>query len=421
MRIFAAIVLCLIISTCTNHRKQKHEIQFDKAMEFFRSGEEEKSIVLANELISKSENAFIVGQSQFLRAHIYQSRDSSELAYQDYIHALQNYRVSGRIDYQSIIECKIGNLLYEYDSYKYAKKHFLKAKSLAESINNEELTSDALYGLGRTEKRLGNLIEAQSIMFQVLEMEANLERLAYFIDAKLELAVIYHLGTSYNNAIEKNFEAIKTATDTKLENYTRARALNNIGGTYLKMKNYEKAKKYLSESIKTEGRFDVQKAMTYNNIARLFHEQGDDLSAARCFKKSVELNKYQVDVETLFSTVEGIKKLNVSDKEILSFAQIAETALREAHIKKKLEYAEARNFLEAEEMSRMLSEMDAQKQKLTLALIVSTLIIILSLTYILVKVFSSRKFTPSTLTDDQLSYIRERERRRKQWEEKLKG
>lgn len=393
-RIVAATLVLFFITACDSQEVTKQKVIFEDAMSSFRSGDDDDAIEKSTSLINDGSDPFLVGQAYYLRGYIKEKRDSAFAAYTDYVHALKNYEQADNDIYQSKILNELGQLFYHFSSHQLALQYFDDAYNKATITNEEKLIANSLYGRGQALKQLGKLDEALDVMYEVLNLESKLERLDYFIDVKLEMADIHHRATSYNFAIENNWSAINSAYNTESEDYIKAKAFNNLADIYLDQKLFSEAKPFLDSSLHYNALSGTEIAVLYNNAGRYYHGTGNDFVAASFFKKSLDNNHLQTDLDEISETKHNLEQMFKSgmsqDSIIMYYQAMTSISVPDYIVKQRIEFAENKQRLEAKEASMMISALNSEKNLLAL-IAAGLLTAMLISTFFFLRNYSKRK------------------------------
>lgn len=361
MKNIVSVSILLLVSACSNSVDFTSAKKYERAISCYKLGEYDQAVELSSQIIEQSENIDVLADAKYLRGFIYKKRDSVDLAYQDIHDARMLYSFDNNQKGQSKSSVVLGNICYQYDSYKNALKFFSESYNLSKVLRDKKLVANSLYGIARTEKRLGNLEVSIRKMYEVLELEADLERDDYYIDCLLELADIHNLAGSHDYALEKNWQAINSSIGTELEDVTRTKAYYNIGDIYLDQKNFAKAEIFLDSSLNLNALSKTDSAIIFNNFGRLHHGFGNDFLAADFFKKSLECNHYKTDMFEVAETkanLELMKKNGLSkDSLFLCYEALVNVSFPDFMIRQRLEKYEFRMRMESIEGEKAIVQL----------------------------------------------------------------
>lgn len=359
---FITILLAQMFGCDFNSSRNVYYEGYLRSLQLYKDGNFEDALINIDSILNHSRDYKILGDTEYLRGYICHLRDSTELAYFAFLNAKNHYNQIN--DGKGLSKCNniLGRIFYEYDSYIIARQYFDKAYFYSKKYDDDKLIANSLFGLGLVEKELGNLVRATEILEQVLDIEAKLKRLTYFIDVWLELGIVHHLAGSYRYALEKNWKAINTANGTDVEKITRARAYNNIGNIYLDKRNYKKAQQYLDSSLDLNVLKGSEVAVLYNNFGRLHHRQGNDFLAARFFKMSIDNNHHKTDMIEVAETKSNLEIMmeNESlskDSILLCYQGMLNVSVPDYIIRKRLEHHETKIWLETREDHKAISQL----------------------------------------------------------------
>lgn len=421
--VFALISFSAV--SCENPKKDVSDSEYNQAISSFQAGKYGEALKLATKIIDFRQGNLLLANAKYLRGYIYQIQDSVEMAYKDLLEARQLYFVDRNIKGQSKSANQLGHLCYHIDLHRYALNYYKESFDLAESIGSTKLISNSLYGIARTHKRLGNLDKALTTMYEVLALEAELERHQYFIDCLFEIAEIFDIVGSYEISLERNWQAINSSTGTPLEKATKSKAYYNIADIYLDQLELEKAKIYLDSSLNQNFLSSKDSAIVFNNLGRWYHAIGNDFKAADCFRISLEKNQFKTDMLEVVETRSNLQLLKASglsiDSLILCYEALVNVSVPDFIIREKIEQNELR--LKIESLEHELNESSEQEESILKNWIFWLMLLFMLISAMLIiKLMRQRKMNRlSTLTEDHLSFMREREKIRKRWQERLKN
>lgn len=388
MRQVLITILLLQVYSCDDPNARQSKLLYDQSIEYYKQGAFYKALTISEQIFDASSDPKTLGDTKYLRGYLYQKIDSAELAFSEFISASLYYKRMNNLKGLSKVNTELGQIFYENDSYQISKRYFKNALDFAEKTGDNKLKSNALYGLGKAEKRLDNLGNALKYMYQALEIESKLERLQYFINIKLEMADIFHLGTNYKLAMEKNWEVINATQGTELEEITKARVYYNIADLYIDQGDYLNAKLYLDKSDSSSLLTSVDRAILNNNYGRYYHALGYDIIAAQYFEKSLDNNHIHTDMIEVAETKLNIELLasncKKKDSLLILYKAISIVSWPDHLIREKLERAEQKFYLEslhgeASQAQQQIKERDQSYQHLTLITIMAMVVLFLLL------------------------------------------
>ena len=164
------------------------------------------------------------------------------------------------------------------------KKYFESEKLFSYLINKDPNNPIYHYNLGII-KLDTNEVSSAIISFS---NACNLDSKFYY--ARHHLAEAYERINDFNLAI-LNYNKAQSININKLNN-----TLNNLGNIFLKLKDYQSAQKYFTESLNCIG----DKSIIYNNLAALNLEIGNVDEAFDFLYKAIELNKSNLRIFSRF-------------------------------------------------------------------------------------------------------------------------
>jgi tetratricopeptide (TPR) repeat protein len=156
--------------------------------------------------------------------------------------------------------------------------------------------------------KLGNYYLRNSLLIPALESYLKAEKLYSFHEDELEyielnkqIGLIYSYSGKHQKSIER-FLKICNATQEKQYAKTWSNSANNIAVSYLELKDFKNAEKYIKLSLQKRKEINdsLGIAQSTNNLGTLFYATGDYASALRFFESGLSL---RMRIRTGFSAV----------------------------------------------------------------------------------------------------------------------
>ncbi|OFX24373.1 MAG: hypothetical protein A2041_09910 [Bacteroidetes bacterium GWA2_31_9b] len=220
-------------------------------------------------------------------------------------------------------------LLNEHTNFEIAEKFYKSAKSIADSIKNQEEFVKSNFLLGKLYYHNFEFTKSLEIFSSILEKYPQLLEDSVLAESNHFLGLTYIRFNNY----EKSLSYIQQALyyyETKNNKYNVAKALKDIGNVYLylgnqnsALDNYQKALEIYHQLKDDEG-----KAMCYNNIGMIFSQKGNLPLALDYLNKSLEIKKKNKNLlgyaNSLGNTGDAYSKAHQFDKALEYFFQALE-------------------------------------------------------------------------------------------------
>ncbi|WP_222536865.1 tetratricopeptide repeat protein [Pedobacter polysacchareus] len=169
---------------------------------------------------------------------------------------------------------------------------------LAHQINADSLINKANLNLATVYFRLENYPKSLQLYFKVIhDLQKNPDPDLLFT-AYINAGNINILQSDYKNGIAKYTKALEyLAANTKKNLERKAGLLNNIGGTYKEIKEYDKAMAYLNDALKLSRQINNQGiiANVLNNQGLVYEKTGKNELALQHFLEGMEIRKKSND------------------------------------------------------------------------------------------------------------------------------
>lgn len=293
-------------------------------------------------ILSNIEEDVIYSKDDDLIAELYRRKGNCyfytsdyKLAQDEYFKALKIRRSGGIQASDSINKSEIGNLYYNIaitseflSDYVQAIDYTQKLESIYKSIKDYPKLSFRAYGYsGKLYYYLGDFENALYYSYKETEISKQMKDtvgVSYSLDFQ---AMIKQDMDLHNEALELQLESLalrEELQDSMLISYS----FNNIGASYLKLENFEKALEYFDKSLAIKLLYDIKGVeATYNNMGIALQKMGDYKSSEEYYLMSYE---YCVARNLMFGKGTAVINLGVISN-LLGKTTIAEKYFNEAY------------------------------------------------------------------------------------------
>lgn len=170
-----------------------------------------------------------------------------------------------------------------------------RAYILAEQRANRQYMAFSLHLKGVIKKNAGELDEAIDLLEQSLEILEALEDKQGILSTAASIANAYARKHDFANAINYDLRCLKIAEELGNDFYMTG-MLNNIGTTYMDLKDYDIALDYFYRALDIQQHTDNEHALalegvTMINIGSVFIRQDKDQKALEYYQKALILNE----------------------------------------------------------------------------------------------------------------------------------
>ena len=203
-----------------------------------------------------------------------------------------------------------------YDGMGYlddALLYYILSLILAIDLGNKSMQASVLNNIARIYDNKGELDKALGYYEESLRLEADEKEKATTYN---NIALIYDRKGEYKKAVEYFQRAIEIS-----ERYGYYRGASivklNLGNTHRKMKDYEKAEKYILEGLEGVRKVGDKywEALGYYGLGLLYRDKGDKKTAKDYFTRAYDLYKSigaERDAEIVLSDIQKLEKQRVA-------------------------------------------------------------------------------------------------------------
>lgn len=227
----------------------------------------------------------------------------------------------------------IGNAFMFTNQYDSARYYFNEASKICDRYN---VKKSAVYSsLGILYKAEGNYEKAIDTYFKGIAYDERTNNHYGKFIKLINLGNVYSKMGNLNKSVEYELQALKLANTSKNQNmqFALGTLLNNIGGSYAQLKDFDKALQYFKESlaVNTKNQNTKEIARNYNNLGVVYHEKGDLEKALEFLKKALKIREdlkdedEQIETQMVLGTVYGkMKNETLSEFHFSKALQIAQ-------------------------------------------------------------------------------------------------
>ncbi|WP_411768592.1 ATP-binding protein [Winogradskyella sp. A3E31] len=233
----------------------------------------DKALLFINQTSELSENINYekgVAETTFYKARIYSERN-------DYLNAIENYRAS-KTYFQQLqdtlgvakVNNQIGLIEIKRGNYAFGLQHALSAIPIFEDRNLDEELSVAYNNLADAYYNTNQLDKALDYSTKTLQVRERLNDENGIKQTLITIAKIHFDQNNYTRAITF-YERALNRFDPETDQELRGSILPQIGMSYLKLNNQDKAAEYLVEGLKYNRRINNDKGVleSLNAVADL--------------------------------------------------------------------------------------------------------------------------------------------------------
>jgi CHAT domain-containing protein len=206
--------------------------------------------------------------------------------------------------------------VFHWNSFEYSKAlvNYKQALCLFRELGNREEESNILHNLGVIYKDFGYYDKAMDYLKQALEIDKRMEGYKYFPIDYMNIGNIYKLKAEKENSQELVCKAIDffqksyNLAESQGNEIIKIMDLNNIGNSYIEIREYSKALPYLEESLKKADKIHDHESlsMILNNIGYVYLRTERYKKAEIFFEKTVQEAQDNKAYNTLWEAYFGL-------------------------------------------------------------------------------------------------------------------
>jgi len=224
----------------------------------------------------------------------------------------------------------LGEIYINKTDLKAAMDYTVKAKSLADQIEDKVELGQALYNMGRIYTDLGNYEKSSELYYECLKLSEQINDRALEARALNSIGIIHHNQNNYDKALEYYFKALNIAREIS---YTSgiSKGLNNIAAIYGINGEYDKVVRYLREAIALNLEQGDQRILgvNYLNFGYYFQELEQYDSALYFFNKSLKIYKELEIISSILSSKIFLAEYYMTVGELEKSKHFAQESLEE--------------------------------------------------------------------------------------------
>lgn len=206
--------------------------------------------------------------------------------------------------------------LYSYENPDTAIAYCLKAKSIAEKINDKKRMIKILIEIGWNQSTLSNFDKALLHYMEALEISKELNDSKYIATSMSGIGTVYWNQSNYEKALEYFYKSLEIATSVNdkngiIRNYT------SIGIVYMDQGDYPKSLDFLLKALKiAEELKDETKIFAITtNIGIVYKEQNNYQKALDYYFKALKISEKADDKNSIASQLGNIGVVYMDQKE----------------------------------------------------------------------------------------------------------
>lgn len=278
-------------------------------------------ILKSNEIIEQSIKInYLIGEAEAynLKGKSYDrlnSIDSSKYFYQK---ALDIYNQTKNIEGQAKIINNMGILFFRQNDYDLAEQFFKQNLKLRNKIGERESIRKAINNLALFYLKINKYDEALEYNFKLLDIYEKDNDNIKKANTIQRIGNIYYYMENYKDAIINYQNAIQLLENT--DNFNQLSKLyTSLGATYYDMEEYDEAlEKYLIALDFLKEKSDFGKSILLNNIGLIYKKKNEYQKALKYIKESLKERKDDFDIfHPLTSISEIYLKMNKPAKALL--------------------------------------------------------------------------------------------------------
>ena len=271
------------VNTSINIIKILYDINdYDRALKYIRNSEK-----LSNDLNYKKGIAEIT----YYKALIFSKKE-------DYINAVDNYSKS-KIIYQQLkdtlgvakINKNIGLIEIERGNYDKGLEFSVAAISELEKRGLKSELTDAYRSLAMAYQSMEVYDKAIEFNLKTLELQEEFNDNEGLIITNKKLGDLYYRDNDYGKAINYYKDVLLIIGDD--DNVTKGEVLTRLGQQYLKLKNYEDAKDYLTQGLRLNRRVknDEGVLISLNDLGKIYIDERKPIVAERLLYEATTIGR----------------------------------------------------------------------------------------------------------------------------------
>jgi tetratricopeptide (TPR) repeat protein len=263
----------------------------------------------------------LFGSAYTLKGVVYQKKGDYKLAIENLLKALDAFELSKDSSNIASVYTNLSNNFTLTEDYDKALIYIHKAEEILIKNKMYDHLPNIYQNIGNIYNNQGKLEQAAAIFKQTLDsakihndfnnIALALNNIGVYYEEKnnLDLAIEYYLKANLINEQRKDF-------------WAQANTLGNISLVYLKAKDFNKAINYSSKAlqISIDNNFLELAKFNYENLAKIYEEQGDFKESLKNYKNYLEV-KDSLYNEQKFMIINNLEQRYIEEKNERIIAQ----------------------------------------------------------------------------------------------------
>ncbi len=249
-------------------------------------------------------SSFHFAEGNYQLGVIYQFMGNYIKSLEAYWKAYNSFYTQGNHLYAAHTLVGIGSIYKRQKQWDQARSTYKKALEILEDLDDQNAVGAALSNLGDVFVGIKDYSRAKDFYRRSLEISIKLNQDHHVADDYDDLGYMFQLQEKYPEALTEHFKAlpIRRKNGNPL---STAQTLLNIGATYVKMKSFGNAERYLAEGLQLAAEADVTPVLEdlYKYMSEVYAERSS-------FEKALEYHHSYVAVKDSLMGRDVEKQLN---------------------------------------------------------------------------------------------------------------
>lgn len=235
----------------------------------------------------------------------------------------------------------LSEICFAKTELKQAMDYAVRAKMIAESMNDLLHLGRALYNMGSIYSDLGNYERSSELYYESLKLTEETGDQVTKAKVLNSIGIVHHNQNNYEKALEYYEKALFLAREINFSSGI-SKGLNNVAAIYGIWGEYSKVLEYLRDAISLNQRTQNmdQVGVNYLNFGYYFEEIGQYDSSIFYYDKALKIYLAMNNTSSIISARYFLAEYYFNRGNLLTSKQIASTSLEEARRNrlKRLEY-----------------------------------------------------------------------------------
>ena len=295
----------------------------------------DSAIYYANESLAQNAGDAVDYNSYYILGYSYTRKNNYPLALLNYLKASEAIpeKKEFSADHADIL-MNLGRICKIHHNYAQAEKYYLEGLKYA----SEQGKSELFHNLGNLFKSKGNFQKSMDYYNQGLRVALNNNDLNRQVRIYNQIGLVFKNMSDYDKA-HSYFETILNYTGNTSKTYKKyqAKAMHNMGNTYMHAGEYQKAIAYFKKALpmKQAGK---EQFITLKDLGTCYTNTGQ-------FEKASE---YYRQAEALYPAVEPLKE-NIELFNLMSILQHQQEDYNSSFASTQLYYSKINQFIDVKE------------------------------------------------------------------------